>query len=176
MAERYKTAGVAPETAITTSYQYLTDAGTYGVGDSVSVVDSVEGLRTYYFYLFDNGGDNVAALAGQPVGFKSASSFNGGTVTSDLSDSKVNLIAGINLSVVTDAYYCWIQTWGQYETVLTDTGDDLASGDTAVWSADSQVDRVAAGTYSSRTVGICISDDIDGDDTVELYLNIQQGT
>lgn len=70
--------------------------------------------KVYRYVLFDNGSDNVAAVAGGVVHWKTlAPPTPTFTVTSDYSSAKgKNLCAGVLGCVVTDGYYTWIQVGG----------------------------------------------------------------
>lgn len=167
---------IAPEDSFTTTYSDLTAAGAFIPGQTVAVIDSSYGLQVFGFYKFDNGSGNVAGVAGGPVGFLNGSSWNGYTVTNDISDTKSNMLAGIQLSVVTDTYYAWYQTWGYYATIATNGDDDIAAGDTLIWDADNAVNSVAAATAPTyRIVGSAVAADVDAANTVAGYITILGG-
>ena len=120
-------------------------------GEVVEVITST-GLKRYQYVKFDDGTDNTALAAKEPVGYKLGDHT---TVLRDLSDTVANMIAGVALNAITSTYYGWIQTWGE-ASVLMNNDDDAATGMTVIWSADGVCDTVAAGTASTyRPVGIC---------------------
>lgn len=120
-------------------------------GELIEVLDST-GLKRYQYVKFSNGTDNAALAAGNPVGYAITDQT---TVLRDLSDTVANLVAGVAISVITDGYYGFIQTWGHNANVLFNNDDDAAVGMTAIWSADGVCDTVAAGTASTyRPIGI----------------------
>jgi len=142
-------------------------------GESVEVVGST-GLKRYKYIQFDNGSGDVAAAAGNIAYYFDGTDFDGITVTSDLSDTVANLVAGVLQAVLTDQYYGWIQTWGYYATVKTNADDDIAAGVTIIPVGDGTVDSVAAGTASTyRPVGIATAADVDASDTVAVNLCLE---
>lgn len=168
---------IAPESTLSTAYADLTAAGAFGPGEKLATIDSTEGLKVYRLFKFNNGDGNVATADGAPVGFLNSTLWDGYTVTSDFSyaNSIPNAIAGISLSAVTDTYYAWFQTYGEFDAVLTNADDDIAIGDNLHWSADNAVDSIAGGTdVKYRLVGWAISADVDASDTVEAYLTIER--
>lgn len=118
---------------------------------SRAVIDGKE----YMYILFDNG-TAVAAAAGGVAFWKDITTF---TVTSDYSDagSKVNLVAGLFNSILTDAYYGWIQLKGYTATCVC--GASVVTGDLLIASAtDLTVARMVADTApTNRVVGIALS-------------------
>ena len=115
----------------------------------VWMVREEDGKR-YRFVLFDNG-TAVASANGAVAYLKTHST---GTVTSDYSDpTPVGVPMGVFLGVVTDGYYCWIQTYGPHSAVVTDTGDDITAGDVLVVSAtDGAVTRADFTDTAATTV------------------------
>lgn len=114
--------------------------------------------NVYRYVKFDNGGHNVAAIAGGPVHWKTLDPAAGTfTVTSDYTDSlmNVNAVAGIILSVVTDLYYTWIQVGG---VALAKSHASQVAGDVAIGaSTDLVFGRIAAdGTLTSVPFGVAI--------------------
>ena len=142
-------------------------------GEVIEIVGSA-GLKRYKYINFDNGADNVAALAGGVAFMMGSTNFDGSTVTMDLSSSKANNAIGVFQRVLTDGYYGWVQTWGQYSAVLTNGDDDIAAGD-SVWAVgDGTVNSDAAGTAPKyKVVGWAISDDVNASNTVDTYLTLE---
>ena len=121
---------------------------------SKAVIDGKE----YMYVLFDNGTDNVASAAGGTAFWKTMATF---TVTSDYSSSigsgKVNTVAGLFNSIVTDAYYCWIQLKGYTATCVC--GASVVTGDLLIASStDLTVARMQADTAPTNVVvGLALS-------------------
>jgi hypothetical protein len=69
----------------------------FGLGDLYTAADG----RVYKFVLFDNGTDNVAAVAGNVCYYKAETGAETWTVTSDLSSSN-NIGAGVFQSAPAD--------------------------------------------------------------------------
>lgn len=138
-------------------------------GEVVEVVTSV-GLKRYQYVQFDNGTDNTALAAGEPVGYEITDQT---AVRRDLSDTVANLIAGVALNVITDQYFGWIQTWGHNANVLMNNDDDAAVGMSVIWSADGVCDTVAAGTASTyRPLGICDVAVVGATNVAGVYLTL----
>lgn len=138
-------------------------------GELVEVVDSM-GLKRYQYVQYDNGTDNAAVAAGDPVGYEITDHT---TVRRDLSDTVANLIAGVALNAITNQYFGWIQTWGHNAVVNFNNDDDAAVGMTAIWSADGNCDTVAAGTASTyRPVGIVDVAVVAATNVAGVYLTI----
>lgn len=113
----------------------------------------------------------VTAAAGNAVAWIGDSANF--TVTNDISDTKQNRPAGVLLTAVTAGNYCFIQVRGDYGTVKTDGGDDIAEGD-YVWlddSVDGGVDSTAAGNASIfQALGVALAADVDANNTVAVQL------
>jgi len=142
-------------------------------GESVEIVDST-GLKRYKYIKFDNGSGNVAAAAGNLAYYFDKTDFDGITVTSDVSDTDKNLVAGVLQAVLTDQYYGWIQTWGYYATVKTNADDDIAAGDAIIGDGDGTCNSTAQDTApTNRVVGWAVADDVNDDDTVAVNLCLE---
>lgn len=148
-------------------------AAVHTPGESVEIVDSM-GLKRYKYIKFDNGSGNVAAVAGNICYYFDGTDFDGITITSDVSDTDKNLVAGVLQAVLTDGYYGWIQTWGYYATVKTDGGDDITAGDAIIGDGDGTVNSTAQDTApTNRVVGWAVADDVNADDTVAVNLCLE---
>lgn len=96
------------------------------------------------------------------------------TCTSDISDADNNQPAGVGIGAITASYYGWVQCYGYHDAVATNGDDDIADGDHVILDGtnDGVCDSVAAGTAATDTpLGIAVDADVDGDDTVEVFLN-----
>jgi hypothetical protein len=94
-------------------------------------------------------------------------------VTSDISDTYQNAVAGVGIGAITASYYGWIQTGGYHPAVKTDAGDDIVKADHVILHAtiDGVVDRMAAGTASThKPLGVAVADYVDASDTVAVYI------
>lgn len=141
-------------------------------GEVIEVVDS-EGLKRFQYIQYDNGSAPIAAAAGNIAYFSDGTDWDGFEVTSDLSDTKANLVAGVLQAALTDRYYGWIQTFGYYEDVATNGDDDIAAGDYVIPVGDGTVDSVGAGTASTYVpVGVAVADDVNADDTVATFIKL----
>lgn len=131
---------------------------------SRAVIDGKE----YMYVLFDNG-TAVASAAGGTAFWKDLTTF---TVTSDYSDagSKLNLVAGLFCSILTDAYYGWIQLTGYTATCIC--GASVVTGDLLIASStDLTVARMVADTApTNRVVGIALSAVASGNVTAYLVM------
>lgn len=118
-----------------TSTTLQTSGKGFGLGDLYAAQDG----RIYKFVLFNNGTDNVAAVAGNVCYYLAETGAEAWTVTSDLSSSN-NIGAGVFQSVPADAEYCWIQIKGPatLTTALTAGADGNAL--TAVGATDGTLD------------------------------------
>jgi len=145
----------------------------HSVGESVEVVTST-GLKRYKYIKFNDGSGNVAAAAGNICYYFDGTDFDGYTVTSDVSDTDKNLVAGVLQAVLTDTYYGWIQTWGYYATVKTNGDDDIAAGDAIIGEGDGTVNSTAQDTApTNRVVGWAVADDVNDNNTVAVNLCLE---
>lgn len=148
-------------------------AAVHSPGESIEVVDS-SGLKRYKYINFEKGTGSIAAAAGNLAYFLDGTDFDGFTVTSDVSDTDKNLVAGILQAVLTDEYYGWIQTWGYYATVKTNGDDDIAAGDAIIGDGDGTCNSTAQDTApTNRVVGWAVAADVDADDTVAVNLCLE---
>ena len=113
----------------------------------------------YRYVKFDNGSDNVAALAAGVVHWKTLSPGTGVfTVTSDYSSGlgNINTVAGIIKCVVTDGYYTWIQVGG---VASAKANASAVAGDIAIGgSSDLTFGYIAAdATITSVPFGVHLS-------------------
>lgn len=96
------------------------------------------------------------------------------TVTSDISDSKQNFVAGVGVGAIAASSYGWIQIYGPHSAIATNGDDDIAKGDTLIAdaSADGVCNSVAAGTASThKPLGYALADDVDGSNTVSGFID-----
>jgi len=101
----------------------------------------------------------------------------GTTASLDISDGAINQVCGVGVGVITASYYGWVQTWGYHDAVLTDGGDDIADGDSVILHASSNgvCNSTASGTAAvSLPIGIAVDADIDGSNTVEVFIRIEK--
>jgi hypothetical protein len=141
-------------------------------GEVVEVIDST-GTKKYQYIQFNNGTANLTLAAGNVVYYLDSTDWDGYEVTSDISDTKANLVAGIAQAAITDAYYGWVQTWGYYSAVDTNGDDDIAGGDIVWGVGDGTVDSTTAGTAPTyRPVGVAVAADVDADNTVATYITL----
>jgi hypothetical protein len=142
-------------------------------GESIEVVDSM-GLKRFKYIKYDSGTAPIAAAAGNIAYFFDGTDFNGYEVTSDVSETDVNHVAGVLQNVITDEYYGWIQTWGYYATVTTNGDDDIAAGDALIGVGDGTVNSVAQDTApTNKVIGWAIADDVNADNDVAAYLVLE---
>ena len=107
----------------------------FGVGD----VYTADTGKVYKFVRFDNGTDNVAAVAGNVCYYLAATGAETNTVTSDLSSSD-NIGAGMFMSVPADGSYCWIQTKGAATLTTALTAGANGNALTAAGATDGTLD------------------------------------
>jgi len=82
-------------------------------------------------------------------------------VTSDYSDTSLQLPAGVALNTINPSYYGWILVAGYAEVINQDGGGDVVTGDSLVLgSVDGRVNREASGTGPTVTL-LGIADVID---------------
>lgn len=84
------------------------------------------GCATFRYVKFDNGSGNVAAAAGAMSYVRSTTASYNWDVTSDVSTSDSGLAKGAFCSILTDAYYGWIQTKGYRSDIKKKTGSGHA--------------------------------------------------
>ena len=84
------------------------------------------GCSTFRYVKFDNGSGNVAAAAGAMSYVRSTTAAYIWDVTSDVSTSDSGLAKGAFCSILTDAYYGWIQTKGYRSDLKKATGSGHA--------------------------------------------------
>lgn len=95
-------------------------------------------------------------------------------VTSDISDTNPNFVAGVGVGAIAASSFGWIQVYGFHSAVATDGGDDIAAGDALIVdpTVDGVCDSVAAGTAPThKTLGFAQAADVDGSNTVAAFLN-----
>jgi hypothetical protein len=114
--------------------------------------------NVYRYVQFDNGTDNVAAVAGGVLYWKSLAPASGTFIaTSDISSAiaaGVNLVAGVAGCVITDQYYSWIQVGGVV-TALTEAS--TAAGDGCCYGTDNTFGRQAAGVFIDANYGVALT-------------------
>ena len=97
--------------------------------------------------------------------------------SSDYNDYDINQVAGVGTGTITANYYGWLQTGGYHSVVLTDAGNDIVDGDSIIISSGTTgvCDRTATAEAAvSNRLGVAVADDIDGDDTVAVFLMIDE--
>lgn len=142
-------------------------------GEVVEVVTST-GLKRYKYINFESGTAAVAAAAGSLAYYLDGSDFDAITVTSDVSDTDINHVAGVLQAVLTDEYYGWVQTWGYYATVKTNADDDISAGDAIIGAGDGTCNSTAQDTApTNKVVGWAVAADVDASDTVATYITLE---
>lgn len=119
---------------LTATYSATTLASSgagFGLGDRFTANDG----KMYKFVLFDNGTDNIAAVAGNVCYYLATTGAENNTVTSDLSSSG-NVGAGMFMSVPADGEYCWIQTKGPATLTTALTAGANGNALTAIGATD----------------------------------------
>lgn len=141
------------------------------LGEVANVYDTTNGWRTYRYVQFDNGTGNLTSAANQ-VCYYVAASIGSYLMTTDVSDSDVNLVAGVLPAVFADQYYGWIQIGGK-ATVKTNGDDDIVAYDKLIGVGDGTCNSVAQDTAPTNTVlGTALADDDNAADTVSAYLEL----
>lgn len=126
--------------------------------------------KGYRYFQFDNGTANLTLAANQPLAQVDSDAW---ILTTDISDSAPNLVAGVAVSVVADGGYGWCQTYGN-GTVATDGDDDVAKGDAIIYGADAVTEMVAAGTApTNKVIGWATAADVDAANTVALFIDLE---
>lgn len=110
----------------------------------------------YRYVKFDNGGDNVAALANGVVHWRALDPSKGTfTVTSDYSGgiANINAVAGVILNAVTDLYHTWVQVGG---VALVKTHASAVAGDVLIGASTDLVGGYIAadGNVTSVLFGV----------------------
>ena len=95
------------------------------------------------------------------------------TVSTVVATGNRNFPAGVGIGTITAGNKGWIQCLGYHSAVITNGDDEIAKGDSVIYSAtDGKVDSVAAGTASTyKIVGIAAAADVDAANTVATYIN-----
>lgn len=126
------------------------------------------GLRALRFVQLH--ADSAAVATGTPVMWKDTTM----TIVTTVISSSRNHPAGVGIGTLTAGRYGWIQCKGYHAAVITDGGDDIAKGDSVIYSAtDAKVDSVAAGTSPTyKPLGFAAAADVDADNTVAVYLDL----
>ncbi len=126
--------------------------------------------KGYRYFQFDNGTANLTLAANEPLAQVDSDAW---ILTTDISDSAANLVAGIAVSVVADSGYGWCQTYGN-GTAKTDGDDDVAKGDAIIYGADGVCESVAAGTApTNKVIGWATAADSDSANTVALFIDME---
>ena len=114
----------------------LTSTGEESASHEPGYTVLAEDGREFKYVQFDSS--DVPAIAGAPCAFAQTTSDNGFVVTADVSDG-ADAAIGCFLSILTDAYFGWIQTAGFVKDVPcsgsqaeTTAGDELYGTD-GVW-------------------------------------------
>lgn len=122
-------------TATFTATTLQTSGAGFSVGDKYTAHDG----KIYKFVLFDNGTDDVAAVAGNVCYYLATTGAELGTVTSDLSSSG-NVGAGMFMSAPADGEYCWIQIKGPATLTTALTAGSNGNALTALGATDGTLD------------------------------------
>jgi hypothetical protein len=140
-------------------------------GEVIEIVGS-QGLKRYQYIKFDESG--VTAVANGLVYYLNAANWTGYTVTSDMSDSKLNMVAGVLMAVLTDTYYGWIQTWGYNSAIKTNGDDDIAAGDALIGSTTDLGCNSTAGDTAptNKVLGWAVDADVDAANTVAGHITL----
>lgn len=109
------------------------------------------GCATFRYVKFDNGSGNVAAAAGAMSYVRSTTAAYNWDVTSDVSTSDSGLAKGAFCSVLTDAYYGWIQTKGYRSDIKKKTGSGHA------WVKGDYLHAYGAATDDGKSSRIVLS-------------------
>ena len=125
---------------------------------AVRVEDSVTYGRRKYVYI-QNADAAVTISQYDAVAWDRASYMK--KVTSDYSDTSLQLPAGVCLDTINPSYYGWCLAAGYAEVINQDGGGDVVTGDSLVLgSVDGRVNREASGTGPTVTL-LGIADVID---------------
>ena|GEM_PF-6643481 len=144
--------------------QYATEAN---LGD----LCEIDGI--WYRYLQRDSNDTGTMVANLIM--RTADSATDPNVVTMLNaDGSRNMPRGISQAEVTAGYFFWGIQEGRVEELATNGDDDISAGDSIILGAtDGTCDSVAAGTAVTYTkVGIARADDVDGSDTVDVYVKI----
>ena len=140
------------------------------VDNTYTVAGTLDGgIKIYRFV--EVAATSSALTNGAVVTF---SDVYGSKVTDDISESNVNLPAGVAIGAIAVGSKGWIQVYGYHSAVDTDGGDDIAIGDALIVdpTVDGTCDSVAIGTAPThKTIGFANTADIDGSNTVAAFLN-----
>lgn len=150
------------------------DGSTPGEGDELGVIrHEIDGLTSgMKSYRFVQVADTSAAVAnGTVVTF---SDVYGREVTTDISETGQNFVAGVGIGVITPGNSGWIQVYGHHAAVKTNGDDDVAAGDMLIVDSttDGTANSVTAGTAPThKTIGVAVAADVDADDTVAAFIS-----
>lgn len=139
-----------------------------------------ENGRGYRYVKYDGGAGSIAAVAGQIAFYLgdtndttegAANTF--WEVTSDVSDSHRNKVAGVLTAVIADEGYGWLQTRGP-ASVVFNNDDDAAEGMSVISAnTDGTCDTVAAGTApTNQVVGWVIGAVVAASNTAPCFLTL----
>lgn len=117
---------------------------------AVRVEDSTTYGRRKYMYT-QNADAAVTISQYDAVGYNIADYMK--KVTSDATDTAINLPAGVALNTINPSYYGWILVSGYAESINQNGGGDIAKGDALILSStDGRVDAVTSGTAPTQAV------------------------
>jgi hypothetical protein len=114
----------------------------------------VEGNKVYKFVKFDNGTGNIAAAAGNAVGYLKATGYSTSTVTCDVSDTD-NIVAGALLAVVPDGYYCWVQIQGAATLAVALDDAPADGGPLVMGTTDAALGKAAVSGNAEASLAVC---------------------
>ena len=133
--------------------------------------DSTNGRRVFKYVQWDNGTAGISGAAGQVV-YYVAASYAGAKVTPDVSDSDINMVAGVMHAAMTDKNYGWMQVEGK-DTVATNGDDDISAYDAIIGGGDGTCNSVAQDTApTNRVLGWALAADDDAANTVSAMLTV----
>lgn len=127
------------------------------------------GVRIYRFVKVADASGDVAN--GSVLTFTDAHCRE---VTTDISESNRNHVAGVGIGAITAGNKGWIQVYGSHSAVTTNGDDDITVGMELIvdGAVDGSVDSMAVGTAAThKTVGVATADDVDAANTVAAFLN-----
>jgi hypothetical protein len=130
--------------------------------------------------------DAIAVTAGMVALWSDAdTSYTDTMVTNDASECMTdtpNDVRGVYTCAVTENYYTFIQTWGYHSAVRANGDDDIVKGVgvIALTGAGATYDGLCDSLTTSTTaptvrlLGYSTTDDINGDNTVAVYITVER--
>ena len=115
-----------------------------------------EGNKVYKYVKYNNGTDNITAVANKVVVYHGDDGYDDNEVTPDFSDG-ASVCAGTLVDVPADADFCWIQIQGDVILELSLTGGADGNSVTALGAGDGTLDVSALVTDHIAGVIIDVS-------------------